>query len=181
MNENPSRPRTSGSRMVLALGLAAVVGGLWLFLDAQGMGVPQFRRFWPVLLLIAAAASLADFLFLGRGAGSLGWTVAWTGLGVMCFSLSLGRSDWGRILDWLPSLPTIFGLSLLTTWLADRSRENYPLAGGILVVLGLVGFIARFDVLKRILPSAQVLWAILLVAAGAYLVWRAVQGSRNSS
>ena len=86
----------------------------------------------------------------------------------------------GRILDWLPSLPTIVGLALATTWLADRSRENYPLAAGVLVVLGLVGFAARFDVLKRLLPSAQVIWAILLVVAGGYMVWRAIARARAS-
>ena len=48
------------------------------------------------------------------------------------------RRDMRKILDWLPSFPTIIGLSLLTTWLVDRKRENYPLAGGILVTLGLL-------------------------------------------
>ena len=172
-----STPRR-GSSTVLAFGLAALVGGLWLFLDAREVGVPQFRQYWPVLFLIAAAASLADFLFLGRAAGSAGWALAWTGFGILSFALTLGYTRWSKILDWLPSLPTIIGLSLLTTWLADRSRDNYPLAGGILVFLGIVGFAARFDVLKRILPSGQVLWAILLLVAGAYLVWKAVARSR---
>ena len=42
-----------------------------------------------------------------------------------------------------------------------------------------LGFGARFDWLQRILPSAQVLWAILLVVGGAWLVWRTVRRSRS--
>lgn len=163
---------------MLAFGLAALVGGLWLFFDAQGYGVPPFRRFWPVLLLVAAVAALTDFLFLGRRAGSLGWAVVWTGLGVLSFALTLDYTGWAQVLDWLPSLPTILGLAFLATWLADRSRTNYPLAAAVLIVLGLVGFAARFDVLQRILPKGQVMWAVLLVGSGVYLVWRAVRAGR---
>ena len=173
-----SEPRR-GSRMILAVGLAALFGGLWLLLNAQGVGVPPFKKLWPVLFLVAGAASLADYLFLGRVAGSAGWALAWTGFGILGLALTLGYTDGRRILDWLPSFPTIIGLSLLTTWLADRSRANYPLAGGVLVTLGVVGFAARFDVLQRILPSAQVVWAILLVLGGGYLVWRAVARNRG--
>ena len=77
--------------------------------------------------------------------------------------------------DRLPSVPTILGLSFLATWLADRPRnDNTMIAGAILLALGLVGFAARFEWLQRILPSAQVIWAALLVLGGGFLIWRAV-------
>ena len=172
-------PRES-SRLALAVGIAAVAGGLWLLLNALGAGVPPFKRLWPSLLLLAGAGSLADYLFLSRRPGSAGWATAFVGLGVLGFALTLGYTTLGRILDWLPSLPTILGLSFLATWLADRRREgNLAIAGGVLVGLGVIGFAARFDWLRRILPSAQVLWAVLFLAGGAYLVGRYVVRSKD--
>ena len=51
------RPRKNIA-MALAVGTAAVVGGLWLLLNAQGVNVPQFKDLWPVLLILAGVASL---------------------------------------------------------------------------------------------------------------------------
>jgi hypothetical protein len=53
------------------------------------------------------------------------------------------------------------------------------LAGWVLVGLGILGFGARFDWLKRILPSAQVIWAVLFLVGGAYLVWKTVAHKRR--
>jgi drug/metabolite transporter (DMT)-like permease len=178
MTENAPR---KGSRLLpLTIGIAAFTGGLWLFLNAQGVGVPPFKRLWPILFLLAGAAALADYLFLSRRAGSAGWAVVFTGLGVLGFALTLDYTTWGKILDWLPSLPTILGLALLATWIADRRRsDNQVIAAGILIAIGLLGFGARFEVLKRLLPSAQVIWAVLLLLGGAYLAWRAIAQSRR--
>ena len=169
-----SEPR-QGSRFALTLGLMALFGGLWLFLDTQGVDVPKFKRFWPALLVIGSGASLVDFFKLSRRPSSAGWALAWIGLAILGFALSLKHAEWGRVLDWLPALPTILGLSFLTTYIAGaRKTDHLVIAGGVLVGLGLMGFMARFDVLKHIIPSAQVLWAVLLLAGGAFLVWRAV-------
>ncbi|RMH18482.1 MAG: hypothetical protein D6696_12930 [Acidobacteria bacterium] len=174
-----SGPRR-GSRLALTVGLMAIFGGLWLFLDAQGVGVPPFKRLWPTLLLLGAGAALADLLFLSRRPQAAGWTVTWLGFGVLGFTLTLGYTNWRKILDWLPTVPTIFGLSLLATWLAEgRRNDNLVIAGGVLIGLGLVGFAARFDFLQRILPSAQVAWAVLLLAGGGYLVWRTLAQARR--
>lgn len=169
-----SEPRR-GSRLVLAVGLAAMFGGLWLFLDAQGVGVPPFKRLWPTLLLLASGAALAHFFMSGRRPGSAGWAVAYFGFAVLGFALSMGYTNWQKILDWLPSFPAIIGVSLLTTWIVDRRREDHFLiAGTVLVALALMGYAARFEALRRIVPSAQVLWAGLLLVGGAYLVWRTI-------
>ncbi len=164
-----------GSRIGLFVGAAAFAGGLWLLLNALGVGVPPFKRLWPALLLIAAAAALVDYVFVKRVPSSAGWMVTFLGFGVLGFALTLGYSDLGKILDWLPSFPTIVGLGILTTWLAEgRVSTNLPVAGMVLVGLGLIGFAARFDFLKKILPSAQVVWALLFLLGGAWLVWRYV-------
>lgn len=171
--------RSRGSRIALTIGLAALFGGLWLFLDAQGVGVPPFKRLWPALLLLAGGAALADYLALSRRPSSAGWALAWVGSGILGFALTLGWTKLSRILDWLPSFPTILGLAFLATWLAGpRKRDNLAVAGAVLLGLGLMGFLARYDVLQRILPSAQVLWAGLLLLIGGYLVWRAVARAR---
>ena len=171
---------SKGFGLPLAIGLAAVTGGLWLFLDAQGVGVPPFKKLWPVLFLLAGGASLADLFFLSRRPSSAGSALAWIGFGVLGFALTLGYTRWDKVLDWLPSFPTIVGLAMAATWLAGgRRNDNLVIASGVLVVLGVLGFAARFDFLKRILPSAQVIWAILLVGGGGYLVWRTIAKARG--
>ncbi len=173
------QPRKSVG-LPLAIGVAAVTGGLWLLLNALGVGIPQFKRLWPLLFLLAGGASVADYLYLSRQPRAAGTALAWTGFGVLGFALTLGYTSWAKILDWLPSFPMIIGLSMAVTWFADRRRnDNLVIAAGVLVVLGLLGFAARFDWLLRILPSAQVVWALLLLAGGGYLVWRTVARARR--
>lgn len=174
-----SKPST-GSRLALSVGLAALFGGLWLILDALGVAVPPFKDLWPSLLLLAAAAALVDLFFLSRRPSSAGVAVCWAGFGILAFALTLNYTGWTKILDWLPSVPMILGLAVLATWLVDgRRSDNQLIAGGILLFLGVLGFGARFDWLQRILPSAQVLWAGLLLAGGAFLVYRTVSASRK--
>ncbi len=168
-----SSPRRN-SRLGLAVGFAAITGGLWLFLDAQGANIPRFKDFWPALLLLAGVAAAIDLFFLSKRPGSAGWAVTYLGFGILSFALTYDFTSWAKIADWLPSFPTIIGLALFATWLAGgRSNDNQMIAGFVLVVLGLMGFAARFQWLQRILPSAQVVWAVLLVAGGGILVWRA--------
>ena len=170
MTEASARP---SSRVALIVGVAAFAGGLWLLLNAMGVGVPPFKKLWPALLLIASAAALVDYLLIKRLPSSAGWMVAFLGFGVLGFAITLGYTDVTGILDWLPSFPTIAGLAMLTTWAAgNRESTNLPVAGLVLVGLGLVGFGARFDVLQKILPSVQVIWAILFLVVGGWLVWR---------
>ncbi len=178
--EESSASRTKkqrGSRIPLVIGLAALGGGAWLLLNSRGFAIPQFKDLWPFLLILAGFGTLADYMFLSRRPGSAGWSVVLVGLGVLAFALTLDYTTWKRILDWLPSFPTIIGLGLLTTWIAGaRDNANLPVAGMILLSLGIMGFGARFDWLKEILPSVQVFWAILLVVAGGYLVYRYGRG-----
>ena len=170
----------TGSRLPLIVGVAAVTGGLWLLLNAQGVGVPPFKTLWPLLFILAGVASFVDLAVLSKRPSSAGWGLAFIGLGALFFSLTLGYTTLGRALDWLPSFPTILGLALMATWLAGgRKQGNTFVAGLVLLVLGVLGFGARFDWLQRILPSAQVLWAGLLVIGGGFLVWRTVSRSRS--
>ncbi len=171
---------SGNTRMALVGGLFFLTGGLWLLLDQMGVSVPSFREGWPIFFLLWGVASLIDYLAISRRPRSAGHAMFGIGFGVLGFAISMDFTTWRRALDWLPSLPTILGLSILTAWIAGgRRNEGLPVAGSVLVGIGLAGFAARFDVLQRILPSVQVLWAILLLAVGGFLTWRAF--ARNQS
>ena len=173
---SPAPPGGHRSRLPLIIGVMAVAGGLWLLLNALGLGIPPFKDVWPVLLILAGGACVAHFLAFSRNPTSVGWAVALIGFGILFLTLTFEVTGWRQILDWLPSLPTILGLAWLGTWLAaDRQPTNYFVAGTVFLCLGLVGFGARFDVLRRVLPSAQVLWALMFLGVGGYLVWRTVR------
>ncbi len=179
MTENASppasRPATPAprSRLPLMIGLMAFVGGVWLLLDSYGMNIPPFKRMWPMFLILGGLASAVDYFFLSRRPRSAGGATSFIGFGVLGFAITLGYTTWGRFLDWLPSFPTILGLGFLTTWVAGGRRDgSLMFAGLVMVGLGLMGYAARFDVLQRILPSAQIIWAFILLLGGGFLIWR---------
>lgn len=166
--------------LALALGIGALIGGIWLLLNAQGANIPQFKDLWPILLVFAGLASLVDYFAFSKQPRSAGSAVAWMGFGILAFALTLDYTSFKKILDWLPSFPMILGLAFITTWIASKKESaNLMVAGVVLAALGLMGYGARFDFLKRILPSAQVFWAVLLVLGGIYLVWRTVSRARR--
>jgi hypothetical protein len=169
-----------GSRIGLIVGVAAFAGGLWLLLNAMNVAVPEFRRLWPILFIIAAVAAFVDYFFIKRVPSSAGWMVTFFGFGILGFAVTLGYTDVGKILDWLPSFPTIIGLGILTTYVAGgRDNDSLPVAGGVLVILGVLGFAARFNFLQKLLPSAQIVWALIFLIGGAWLVWRYVLRSKG--
>ncbi len=170
----------TNSRVPLVIGVAAATGGLWLLLNGLDVGVPPFKRLWPILFVLAGVAAWVDLAALSRRPSSAGWGLALFGLGVLFFALTMGYTSLSRALDWLPAFPMILGLSLLATWIAEQRRtSNLVVAGTVLVALGLLGFAARFDWLERLLPSAQIIWAVLLLVCGGYLVVRFARSSRG--
>lgn len=166
-------PAKRKMRRALVAGVVAVFVGLWLLLDAAGVDLPSLGRVWPIFLVFGGLVSLVDYFALSRRASSMGKAVLGVGLGVACFPLALGKVEgWRGVLDWLPSIPLVVGLALVATWAASGFRRNRMLVSGLLLAaFGLLGLAARYDVFERILPSAQVVWAVLLLAAGALLVW----------
>lgn len=179
MKSNAHGTGVPKSRLPLMVGLMAVVGGLYLLLEALGLDLPSFRTIWPIFLILAGVASLVDYLFLSRRPRSAGGAVTFIGFGVLGFALTLDWTSWSKLLDWLPSFPTILGLGFLTTWAAGARRDSgLLLAGMVLLAIGLLGYAARFDVLLRILPSAQVVWAMVLLIGGGLLIWKTLAAKR---
>jgi len=149
-----------------------VLGG-WLLLEALGVSVPQLARIWPIFVAVGGVASLLDYLAISRRPRSAGQAVLGIGIAIVGFVFSTGKADWHDLLDWLPALPIIIGLAMLTTW-ATAGRKDTGLFTGSLVVIaiGLLGIFARFDFLRNLLPSAQIVWAIGLLLVGVLVTWR---------
>jgi hypothetical protein len=43
-----------------------------------------------------------------------------------------------------------------------------------------VGFVARYPAIRELLPSAQLLWALLLLGGGGFALWRLLSARRAS-
>lgn len=163
--------RRRSMRGALVLGVFALTGGLWLLLSSQGVEL-AIGRLWPIFFLLGGFASLIDYA-MSRSTFSAAMTVIGVGLGVLGFALTYDYTTLGRMLDWLPSFPTILGLAFLAAWLAGgRKSQGLLVAGIVFAALGVLGFGARFEWLQAILPSAQIVWAILLLVGGGLILWR---------
>jgi hypothetical protein len=177
MNATPSSQSSSPSRRpgrhTVILAFVGLTVGLWLLLDQAGVSTPSPSRWWPIFLLLGAVASFLDYRFLSRSPLSAAQTVIGLGLAVLTFPFTLGYREFSNVLDWLPGLPTVAALAFLTAWVAGGRKSSAALVAGIVLLgLGIAGFIARFEELRRILPSAQLIWAGLLIVGSGLLLWR---------
>jgi hypothetical protein len=167
------------SRNALVFGAIAVVLGLWLLLDAFGVPVPSFGRFWPIFLILGGLVSLADYVWLSRRPLSAGQAMLGVGLGMLAFSITLG---WTRLLtfwDWIPGVPLVIGLAFLATWLAGgRARTELLVVGVVFALLGLLGFVLRYPAIRDILPSAELIWAFALLFGGGLVLYRVLANRR---
>jgi hypothetical protein len=174
----PTKKRTQSgnSRMALIAGAVTLVLGGWLLLEAMGVTLPPMARLWPIFIALGALASIIDYLAFSRQPGSLGKAVIMLGTSALCFAFTLPYLSVRNIFDWLPALPTIAGLGALATWWAQGTARQSALLvfGGVFTALGLLGFAARFPILRELLPSGQLIWAVLLLAVGVVLIWRTV-------
>lgn len=169
-----SNPAGSQRRLrgVVILAGTAILVGLWLLLEEIGVAVPSLGRAWPVFVVLGGVVSLVDYVAWSRSAASLGRAVFGVGLGAWLLRFTTRPFGWRELLDFLPALPTLAGVALLVTWGAGRARHNAPLVSGVvLLALGLAGFVARFEFLRQLLPSAQIVWAVLLLLGGGALLW----------
>lgn len=172
--ERSSRPAAGAgthrrTRIALVLGTVVLAVGLWLLLDSAGMGVPDLGRHWPAFLIFGGLASLLDWAVVSRRPGSAGQAVVGVGLGILFYLLELDRLAWRDFGDWWPSLFLIAGLAYLTAWAADRFDSSRFLAVG-LVLLGLAATGWGWQLLKL-----QVMWALILLAIGGFLLWRTLR------
>ena len=175
----PARAPRHGLRLSLIGAFVLITVGLWLFLESRGVPVPPMSRFWPLFLAIGGVASLVDYFALSRNPASAGQAVFGFGMSIALFAFTLGWVGWGGIIDWLPSVPTIVGASLLTTWAVNRMRGGLVIPGALLLSFGIVGFALRNEQFRELIPSGQMIWAVLLVGLGGFILWR-IFGKRST-
>jgi hypothetical protein len=176
----PSTATRPATRTALLFATVAIALGLWLLLDTLGLDLPSLGRSWPIFLIVGGLASLVDYLWFGRHPRSAGQAMLGVGLGLLFFSITLGWTRFVTFWDWFPGMPLVFGLAFLVAWLAGgRTRGDLLVVGAMFTALGLVGFAFRYPVLRDILPSGELIWSLLLLAGGGYVLWR-VLARRNA-
>lgn len=159
-----------GTRIALVLGTVVVAVGLWLLLDSFGVPVPDLGEHWPVFLILGGIASAVDWAWVSHRPGSAGQAVVGLGLGILFYLLEMDRLAWSDFDDWWPSLFLIAGLAYLTAWAAGRFQSSRHLTAG-LILLGLAATGWGWQLLKL-----QVMWAVILLAIGAFVLWRTLRG-----
>lgn len=166
-------PSPSPRRAYLVGGVIVLAVALWLLLQAAGVPVPDLSRYWPLFILLGGLASIADFFVGSRSAGSVGQGVFGIGLSFLCFGFTVYDLTWHNPGSWLPALPLILGAAFVATWIAEGFQTSSFLVAGVVGIgLGLTGYGLHYDWLARILPSPAVLWGIILLILGIFLLWR---------
>lgn len=174
-------PARSSKRGPLIFAFVVIVVGVWLLAESMGYAVPPFSKIWPVFLVIGGVASLLDYLTISRRPRSAGQAALGIGLGAILFVFTLGYARWGAFLDWLPAVPLVIGAAMLVTWAAAGKRDTGLFTAALVVLaLGLLGIFARFQFLRELLPSAQVVWAIGLLFVGLFVAWRVFSNNNDS-
>jgi hypothetical protein len=166
----PARPDAGrNTRISLVAGVSVLAVGLWLLLGSFGVPVPPLERHWPVFLLLGGAASLLDWARVSRRPGSLGQAVAGFGLGILFYLMVFDRLPWRDADAWWPALFLVAGLAWLATWAAGGRRSSRHFSLGLVSVgLALTGWGWQ-------LVRAEVMWAVILLAIGGFLVWRTLR------
>ena len=142
--------------------------------------MPSLRRFWPIFPLLGGVASSADYFFGSKRPGSLGKGVVGIGLAILFCGFTYGWLPWRRVADWAPAIPAVVGAGLFATWLAGRRTPGFLISGVVGMVLGLSGFALRFERLREMLPPPALIWGVLILLLGSYLLWRAFGGKRRA-
>lgn len=157
-------PAAAWTRRALVLASVALLTGVWILLEAAGVDLPSMARHWPLYVLVAAVASILDFLLVSRRPGALGLGVFGLVLGVDLYLVTLGRVPWLRISVWGPGIYLAVGLGCLAAWLADRRRSPRLLVVGSIAV----GLAVTFWGWEQV-PLALFWGVLLLLVAGAII------------
>lgn len=163
-----ARPR----RGYLILGSVVIFLALWLLLGAAGFAVPELARFWPIFAVLGGVASIADYFGGTRAPASFGRGWAAIGTGALLFAFTYDKVGVFAVGRWWPALPLIAGAGFFATWLAGSRKTPYLVVGLLGLALGVTSGIGRFEWLARVLPAPGVIWGVLLLALGVYLLWK---------
>ncbi|MEJ2722521.1 MAG: DUF5668 domain-containing protein [bacterium] len=162
-----------GKRNQEWLGIFIGALGLLFLLVNNGLLWFGWEAVWPAfpfligvfLLRIYAARRGADQLFAG---------LLMTGLGVFLFLFSTGIFPWGMMRTLWPMFFLITGVATLALSATGDRPQPALIAGLVIVITGVVGFLATTGRLgsRTIVPLVR-LWPLVLVVAGLLIYFRA--------
>jgi Domain of unknown function (DUF5668) len=162
-------------------GLLLIALGAWLLAGTLGVRLPSVATLWPVVLIVAGLAFLAQFFAGGRRSEGLVFTgVAAALLGVFFLVITLGRLTWNDAGRLWPIYVLIGGLAFLAQWLA-RPGERGLLVPAVLALavggatLALALGLVRADVADQIIR----LWPLVLIVLGLGLLGSYVMSGRR--
>lgn len=162
-------------------GLLLIALGAWLLAGTLGVRLPSVATLWPVVLIVAGLAFLAQFFAGGRRSEGLVFTgVAAALLGVFFLAITLGRLTWNDAGRLWPIYVLIGGLAFLAQWLA-RPGERGLLVPAVLALavggatLALALGLVRADVADQIIR----LWPLVLIVLGLGLLGSYVMSGRR--
>lgn len=145
---------------------------LGIFLALLGIGL-LVERFLPGL-------RLATLIILALGLAAAAVWLVWRWAWAMVPALLLIALGLGQLIEDLDLLPgegwgaLLVGASLALLWAIGRRDGRHGWAFWPAAIFILVAIAQLSDEIAR-LPSLDLLWPALLVAAGVFVVWRAVR------
>lgn len=155
------------------LGIFIGALGLLFLLVNNGLLWFGWEAVWPTFPLLIGVFLLKIYA-TRRGPGQLFFGLLMTGFGIFLFVFSTGILDWDAMKTLWPMFFLIAGISALA--LAATGDRPHPalIAGLVVVITGIVGFLATSGHLgSRATAPLVRLWPLVLVVAGALIYFRA--------
>ena len=163
-------------------GLALILLGVYLLLNALNIGIPGWDVIWPAFPLAAGLAFLGNFIFGPRRDPGLAFvgTVA-TLVGLAFFFVTLGPLEYRDLGTWWPVFVLIGGAGFLAQWAAARFRDWGALFLALVAfVVGGAGLAIMLQLLgpqtRELLPK---MWPVLLILGGLMVLLRSLLGKRQ--
>ncbi|NDJ34058.1 MAG: hypothetical protein GYB64_05285 [Chloroflexi bacterium] len=161
---------------VTAAALLAAAAGGWLIAASLRVALPPLAEIWPVILIVAAAALIAQVNAERRRRPAVmlpGTILLLCGLFFLLFTLGIGRLGWVDLLRLWPVFPLIIATGYLMVYLAGDMQEQALLVP--VYVFGAIGLIAlpltlgavqtlAFRQTLRLWPLVLVLLALFVFA-----------------
>lgn len=171
--EGPATVGPLWTRRALVWGTVALLVGLWLLVESLGVDAPEIARHWPLFPILGGLASLADWALVSRRPGAAGKGAAAVAFGAAVYPFTLERRLWFEAWGWWPVIPGILAVGCLATWAAGRFRSTAALVLGLLFAgVAVTGWVWGE------VPATGI-WAVVFLAIGAWMVFRAVARRRG--
>lgn len=153
---------------MLLVGLQLIAADLKLFGASQAVQMLDLERLWPILLIFAGLALLAQYALEARKRGGLiflGLLLMLSGSFFCMFTFQIGRLQWTNMAAYWPIFPLILGAGFLVLFLAEGLRDQSVLRAALLIGgIGLFALPITMGVIGGpVFDQAVRLWPLLIV------------------